>query len=261
MPLLVSSKHGSFQEFCSLELERCVLMESKSGGSGRSEWELAKSRLLKLGPRIVIADIDLSRRNLKGFDFSRCYFSRVIFRLSDLSGAIFRQAICRETNFTQAFLTQADLSLIDLRGCELNFATPVSEMRGVRPWLAEKIEIAQYRFDHTGDTPNRILKKWYEITRFGTSARWLAAASSTITIVFGCIFYSIQNFLHAKIFTDRMDLLTAIEYSALTFLNASPNLETTNGLIILAVITEVVLGLLILAIFFVSLTRRLVVYR
>lgn len=58
-----------------------------------------------------------------------------------------------------------------------------------------------------------------------------------------------------------MNLIEALEYSALVFMNSGPNLLTPNAWIVSADTTEVALGIVILALFIASLTRRLVIYR
>lgn len=260
MPLLPASRAGSFQEQCSLELEGCAALESQSPLSGKVRWQEAKRRMVQPGqPRIVLADLDLSRADLTGFDLSRCYFARVKFCHAQLNRTNFRQAIFRNTDFTGALLLDADLSAVDLRSCNLNFATPVSDIRGVRPWLAEKIESAQYRSDHSVNTRSVFLRGWYAVTEHGSSLKSLGAISLLTIVAFGLIYYAIQSVSGEKLFWDQMSLVTALEFSALIFMNSGPGLLTSNSWVLAAMTTEVAIGIVVLAVFIASVTRQLTV--
>jgi hypothetical protein len=262
MSLLPETITGSFQEMCSLEFDNCASLEKSQPGAGSTRWLHARQKLLAGGqPRIILADLDLRRANLKGFDLSRCYLTRVDFQDAELSGTNFRQSICRHTNFGRSYLHAADLSLVDLRLCNVNFATPVTDIRGIRPWLAEKIEIAQYRSDNSVDTKCWLLKQWFAITGDGSSLRTLCVTSVALILIFGAIFYGIQNRLNEKIFADHMSIAQAVEYSALVFMNSGPSLMSSNFWVVFAMTLEVAFGIAILALFIASLTRRLVIYR
>jgi len=237
-------------------------MEKVTRGSGKAAWDIARKKLLAHGQkRIIIADADLTRATLFGFDLSRCYVVRVNFTDAELGSSNLRQAIFHDSNFYRAYLYQADLTLADLRTCDLNIATPASELRGVRPWLADKIQLIQYRTDYDIDNKSWWLQQWFWLTHYGSSLRALGYGSLGTLALFTLIFYIEKKSLGEDITGPSEGIFELFAFSTMNFLNSGPAITSKNEIVIATVLLNVSAGVVALGIFIAVIARKLTVLR
>jgi hypothetical protein len=85
------------------------------GDAGRDGWRALRQKWLAQNKRAALADLDLSGRDLRGYDFSRCWIGRVSFASANVSGCDFSQSIFRECDFTRANIRGANFYAADLR--------------------------------------------------------------------------------------------------------------------------------------------------
>ena len=253
---------GSMNEWqihCTEELNRCVQFEENCPGVGRAEWEKVRHSL-STAKRVVIADADFLRASLRGFNFTRCYIIRVNFSRADLANAEFHQAILRNCDLAYAQLDGADLSLADFRRSKINFATPVEQIRGVRPHLGEVIRNQQFRADLAVDGGGFALRVWNRATDYGNSITRVLLISVAIILIFGVIFYLTQDVSGPSLGGGHESLGRMVAFSAENFLNSAPSYTASNLVIRLLVISNVALGVGALGVFIAVLSRKLIAY-
>jgi hypothetical protein len=185
---------------------------------------------------------------------------RVDFSRANLNECNFRQAILRDTDLSDAYLYNADLTAADFRWCKLNIATPVRDIRGVRPWLAEKISLAQYWSDHSIDTKNWLIRMWFAATMYGTSLSGVLLLSASVVLMFGVCFYAFQEIAGEVITGSKENIFGMIAFAAENFLNSGPTVASTNQIIRWFVIANVALGVGALGLFIAVLARKLIVH-
>lgn len=259
MHLKADSQKGSWQEKCTKELLRCARLEAKTSGGGRIAWEQSR-KALALKSRVTIADAELSRASLRGFNFSWCYVTRTSFARADLSDAEFKQAIVRDCDLFLSRLEGADLYLADFRGCKLNIATSVGHLRNVRPKLAEVIQNAQYRADATEWHQNGLMNIWNAATDYGNSVWRVFAISAVAVVVFGAVFYGLEKAAGITPTGKHESLLSLTAFAAQNFLNSGPQVSSNSELLVWLVVANVLLGIGALGVFIAILSRKLITH-
>lgn len=249
----------NWQVHCTQELLRCRDLEINAPGAGRSEWERVRQSLEKQR-RIILADVNLDRANLRGFNFYRCYLVRVSLVRADLVNAEFYQSIVRKCDLSFARLDGADLSLTDLRGSQINFATPVEQIRGVRPHLAEAIRNHQYRADFDAAQNGFILRIWNSLTNYGNSLFRVLLVSTATIILFGATYYLFQWLSGQSVISTHQSMLAMTAFAAECFLNSAPPYSGDNLLLTWLVIANIALGVGALGVFIAILSRKLITY-
>jgi hypothetical protein len=256
---LFPADENAWQEYCTAELRRCVDLEKQAVGTGQAEWSRMR-RILAKKRKVVIADGKFAKASLKGFDFIYCYLIRTDFTLADLTGCRFKQAVLRDCKLNQARVDQADLSLTDVRGSELNVITPVDNIIGVRPFLAETLRNHQYRADAHSANRNLLLRGWNKITNFGNSLFRLLLGSVLTIGFFATVYYWLQESFSLNVLREPADLWGLLAFSTEAFLNAAPGFNDQNALLTWIVIANICFGIGALGLFIAILSRKLITF-
>ena len=108
-----------WQKYCTAELQKCIDL----GRRGEAHWAVRRWQLheeSKTDPRangrIIIADLNASRRILRRYSFFACYLVRCDFSKSNLLGSDFELAIIRQCTFEGADLTLSTFGEADIEG-------------------------------------------------------------------------------------------------------------------------------------------------
>lgn len=115
-------KENAWQNICTQELTRCLKLK---GSQRRKAWEISRNFLTRVkhidgknGPKevnkIIIADINLSNKDLSKFNFTNCYIVRADLSYAKLYNANFYQSIIRFSSIDKADLRAANLINTDL---------------------------------------------------------------------------------------------------------------------------------------------------
>jgi hypothetical protein len=183
--------------------EKCTktLVESVALGqtAGAADWKKQRAELTDQ-EHIRIWNLNLSNKDLKDFDFSRCKFSKVKFIGATLVRSSFEQSILRECNFTHAKLMGtnlrgADLKTSILRDVEFDKKTNFSIMKGRLPEDAdlvfeERAKTAWAREEFDRDlSRGTIYRKLVKAIDYGDNLRRLLAFAVIVIGLFALLFW------------------------------------------------------------------------
>jgi uncharacterized protein YjbI with pentapeptide repeats len=165
------------------------------------EWSQEKV-VLAQKQRVIIADVDLSGRNLAEFDFSFVYFARVKFIQASLVRAKFNRAIFLDCSMRGADLFGTSLWLADTKRMDmaevknyaranLNTNTEISELNFARPLLIRRAEDHRYKRDILESGIGGIFGRWLVWTDFGAKLLPTLLICLAANLIFGLIYYVI----------------------------------------------------------------------
>jgi uncharacterized protein YjbI with pentapeptide repeats len=231
------------------------------GGAGRLQWSVLRQQWLTQGEsRVTLIDLDLTERDLRGYDLTRCWIGRTRFVRANLSGADFSQSIFRGCEFDGANIRKASFNDSDLsdeaasgpnRMTNIRFdrATDMEVRRGM---LASAMDQALKDFANTAwrrtDWLNRRSRSpVYRFLTFTTDygfgvGRFFVVALSVV-VCFSGIFYFATSHLTDRKVTFAESFLNSMRY----FIALSDPYETIHPILSALGILEASLGLVALA--------------
>lgn len=268
--LTAAAKSATWQDICSRALLDCIALEDKASGTGQQLWA-HRRRIFAERQRVILADIDLQRAALRGFDFRYCYIVRCDFSGCDLTSADFRATMMRGVRFTRADLSAANLDGADLSSdCNLhalrfddksrfNLAGHISDENHARPALKLRIEEHRYVGDVQRMTRSPLAKIWNFVTDYGRSVQRLLAVSVGVNLAFFLLYTLINKFAPTRLPTPSSHTnLEMLLLSFQKFLNTNSPIETNDLFVNAIFVVHVTIGLAALGIFVALLSKRLV---
>jgi hypothetical protein len=223
------------------------------GTAGQQHWADLRQKWLTLKKeRVIVADLDLSGADLRGYDLSRCWIGRCSFVNSNLSCANCSQSIFRDCD-----LTAADVSGTNFYAAD--FAHPNNRMIHTRfddstnmeinpGQLAPEIDqalvdMAQGAWRRTAWTRKRSKSVIYQllsfITDYGFGFGRVAVAAALIVMGFAVLFYGAD---------PRVSAIDSLLISTRYFIALEDHYSATNAALSFTGIVEAVFGLGFLAI-------------
>jgi hypothetical protein len=246
--------HGSWQEVCQDGLRVALDI---GGTAGQEHWDdLRQKWLTQKKDRVIVADLDLSGADLRGYDFSRCWIGRCCFVDANLSYTNFSQSIFRDCDLTGANIGGASFYAADLRHpnnrlirAHFDGATNMEVNRGqlapeIDRALSDMAEAAWRRTDWRRQRSNSLIYRGLSfLTDYGLGVGRVAVAASIIVLLFALGFYIADSEITAVgsfLVSTRYFLSLEDHYAATSeLLSLAGNAEAMLGLIFLAVIIAV----------------------
>ncbi|MGA7975302.1 MAG: pentapeptide repeat-containing protein [Pseudolabrys sp.] len=233
-------KETDWQEFCTRTLMDTLGLPEHQRTLA---WTEARTELLRLAEkciarreyrRIVIADADLSNRELRGYNFNYCYIIRTIFKGADIRDATFQYSILRHGSLRDANSIGAVFSFADLQGTVVEnlrydsnskFGFSIFRPSGpVSPQLEDRVGHDRAAVS-SGNAPflNKLLNV---LTGYGFRIRPLLLGSSLVVFIFAILYRlsAPSSFAVGAGATQPKSLTfwNFLLFSAERFLNASP---------------------------------------
>ncbi len=263
--------NNAWQQHCTLTLQKCL----ERGAVAASEWAQARSVLFaqaekviahKQERRIIIADVDLSGRDLRGFNFQWTYFIRTNLSKANLRKTNFIQCIINECDLRNANAkhTNFDRAVIkncDLQGLKYNWRTNLALIgqlnnRNLSSVLEDRI--LQQQAARNGTNAPLFMRLLFVITGHGYAVWRLALACAVVMGFFALLYWSISaaNFIPQTANGERHGFITFILFSIERFVNANPWISGINAGHFWTTL-ESVLGVIAVSILTAMITRKI----
>jgi len=183
--------------------EKCtqVLLDSIALGqaAGARDWKAQRAKLTDQ-EHIRIWDLDLSERDLRNFDFSRCKLFNVKFVGATLVQSSFEQTILRECNFTRANLVGASFRGADLRtsvfrNVQIDNETDFAVIKGRLPedadlLLEDRARAAWAREEFEQDlSRGKVHRALVKVLDYGDNLPRLLAIAGGLILFFALLFW------------------------------------------------------------------------
>ena len=237
------------------------------------EWTTEKM-LLAQKQRVIVADADLTQRNLTDFDFSYVYFARVKFVRANLTRAKFRRATFLDCSMRGADLDRASLWLADTKTmdlaevrnysrADLNTNTPITRQNYARPLLVRLAEDHRYKQDIPISGIGGWFGRFLAWTDFGARLLPTVYIVGGVNVAFGTLYWLIEKawngtFVFAGNAKGSFDYVTMLLMAFQRFTNAPALIESSNVAVGYLFVANAIMGLLAVGVFIAQVTKLLV---
>lgn len=238
-----------------------IVAMSLGGIAAKNLWDQNRqSWISNERPRVELESLDLSQKDLRGFDFSRCRFNGCNLTQSNLEGADFSQSIFRNCDFSGSNIKNTTFYAADLKhssnrmvGMTFNSNTNVEVNRGQ---LAPEMDQALIDMAHAGwvrslwavqrfRSPIFRFTNW--ITNYGAGLSRIAIFSLLVIFAFGIVFWQTR---------PELQFIEAQTVSIKYFFNISDHFQIYSDPLTWVGFIEIIFGLFALAVVISIFTRK-----
>lgn len=243
-----------WEQECGDALQSCLGI---GGAAGQASWaNLRQKWLTEKRNRVTLHCIDLSGKDLRGYDLSRCWIGSCTFISSNLSGVNFSQSIFRDCDLTRANIRGASFHAADLAHPGNKLLQPqfdgATDMEVNRGQLAPQmdsalVDMAEGAWRRTAWRRRRSTSLPYKalsfLTDYGFGFGRIAVGAMFAIVTFGLVFYMADRQVSAGeslLISARYLIGLEDHYSATSlWLSLVGVAETTCGLVVLALVVAI----------------------